>query len=94
MGTYYRNRETGKVQFHPKSGLGETFNADEIGDDGKLVKPRTSLAPTPSEIKAAKELMRDKSASPLEVAASEALVERATKTTDKPVGNSKQEGAN
>jgi|GEM_PF-4449445 len=36
--TYYRNRTTGKIQAHPKSGLGERFNADEVGQDGKPVK--------------------------------------------------------
>ena len=96
--TYYRNRATGKVSFHPKSGLGETFNADEIGEDGKPVKPRTSLAPSADELKRAKELLKDNSGTPLEQAAAEALIERAadTKTTgSKPAaGDSKQEGVN
>lgn len=57
--TFYRNRETGKVQFHPKSGLGETFNADEIEDTGKPVKPRTSLAPSKAELKERKGLLKN-----------------------------------
>jgi len=78
--TYYRNRETGRVQFHPKSGLGETFNADEIGEDGKPVKPYTSLAPSKAELKEATQLLKD-------------LSGKATKTTGNPAGDSK-EGAN
>lgn len=58
--TYYRNRETGLTQFHPVSGLGDTFNADEIEETGKPVKPRTSLAPSQAEIKEARDLMKDK----------------------------------
>lgn len=42
MGTYYRNRVTGKIQQHPKSGLGERFNADEVGQDGKPIKPHAT----------------------------------------------------
>lgn len=64
MTAYYRNRETGLVQSHPQSGLGEFFNADEIGEDGQTVKPRTSLAPSAKEIKDAKDLMKDHTANP------------------------------
>lgn len=35
MTAFYRNRETGIVQSHPTSGLGDSFNSDEIGEDGK-----------------------------------------------------------
>ena len=42
MTAYYRNRETGIIQQHPKSGLGETFNSDEVGQDGKPVKSPVS----------------------------------------------------
>jgi hypothetical protein len=55
---YYRNRETGLVQWHPVAGLGETFNADEIEETGKPVKPITSLAPSKTELKAAQDLMK------------------------------------
>lgn len=58
MATYYRNRETGKVQVHPKSGLGESFNSDEIGQDGKPIKPFVALPITKDKIKEAKSLMR------------------------------------
>ncbi len=61
---YYRNRQTGKVQMHPVSGLGDTFNADEIGEDGKTIKPYTSLAPSKTELKEANELLKDKSSTP------------------------------
>jgi hypothetical protein len=64
MTTYYRNRETDKIQSHPQSGLGESLNADEIGEDGKAVKPRTSLAPSKGELKAASDLLKDHSGTP------------------------------
>lgn len=93
MATFYRNRETGKVQSHPKSGIGESLNADEIGEDGKPVKPRTSLAPTTAELKAAKALLKGH-ASPLETAANQAVLDRvaaekakANKTTDASPGS-------
>lgn len=94
MGTYYRNRETGIVQFHPVSGLGDDFNADEIGEDGKPVKPRTSLAPTADEIRNAKALLKDNTGDPIQIAASEAVIEAASKTTaSKPAaGDSNKEG--
>ena len=92
--TYYRSLETGKVQYHPKSGLGRVFNAEEIGEDGKSVKPRTSLAPSKTEIKAAKELLRDRSASPLDVVASEQVIARAEKATpSKTSGTTSGSGA-
>jgi hypothetical protein len=37
--TFYRNRETGIIQAHPVSGLGETFNSDEVGEDAKPIVP-------------------------------------------------------
>lgn len=83
MTAYYRNRETGLVQAHPVSGLGESFNSDEIGEDGKPVKPYTSLAPTADELRAAKALLKDPSANPLDVAASEAFLAAATKNSEK-----------
>lgn len=58
MSTFYRNRETGKVQAHPKSGLGEFFNSDEIGLDGKPVKPFVKHPVTKDKIKEAKSLMK------------------------------------
>lgn len=91
---YYRNRTTGKVQFHPKSGIGDSLNSDEIEETGKPIKPRTSLAPSKDELKAAKNLLKDQSATPLEVAANEAIVKEGSKTTGKKAGDTKkQEGA-
>ena len=55
---YYRNRETDIVQWHPQSGLGDFFNSDEIGEDGKPVKPFVTLPITPEKIKDAKSLMK------------------------------------
>lgn len=55
---YYRNRVTGKIQQHPKSGLGERFNSDEVGQDGKPVKPFVGLPITKDKIKQAKSLMK------------------------------------
>lgn len=46
---YYRNRETEITQFHPVSGLGESFNSDEIGEDGKELKPRIPLGTDKAE---------------------------------------------
>lgn len=37
--TYYRNRETGIIQRHPVSGLGESLNSDEVGEDAKPIVP-------------------------------------------------------
>ena len=48
MTAYYRNRETDIVQAHPVSGLGETFNSIEVGEDGKPIdgsKPKAKRAP-------------------------------------------------
>ena len=50
MTFYYRNRETGLVQPHPTSGLGESLNSDEIGKDGKPVKPYIPLGASPEVI--------------------------------------------
>lgn len=36
---WYRNRETGIIQAHPVSGLGDVFNSDEVGEDAKPVIP-------------------------------------------------------
>lgn len=83
MNTFYRNRETDKVQSHPQSGIGESLNADEIGEDARPVKPRTSLAPSPEEVKAGRALLRDVAANP--------------KTTEAKSGtgdSNKQKGAN
>lgn len=57
-GTYYRNRETGIVQAHPTSGLGESLNSDEIGQDGKPVKPVIPLGASDDEIKRLKNLAK------------------------------------
>lgn len=62
--THYRNRETGKVFFHPKPGIGDSLNSDEIGEDGKPVKPITSLAPSKTELKAASDAMKDHTKTP------------------------------
>jgi hypothetical protein len=51
MTAYYRNRETGIVQAHPVSGLGEFFNAEEVGLDGKPVKPVIPLGASAAEQK-------------------------------------------
>lgn len=58
MTAFYRSRVTGKVQSHPKSGLGESFNSDEIGQDGKPVKPFVALPITKEKIKDAQSLMK------------------------------------
>ena len=81
--TYYRNRETGLVQYHPTPGLGEDFNSTEIGEDGKSVKPYTSLAPSADELRRAKALIADPTSSNIEVAASEALIEAAAEAKAK-----------
>lgn len=59
MTAYYRNRETGNIQSHPVSGLGDDFNSDEVGEDGKVVKPFVKLPITDDKIKSAKSLMKD-----------------------------------
>ena len=94
MGTFYRNRTTGRVQSHPQSGIGDSLNSDEIGQDGKPVKPRTSLAPSKAELKSAKALLKDHTATPIEVAANAAVVAKAAKTTEAKTGtgDSTQEG--
>lgn len=35
----YKNRETGIVQYHPRSGIGDSLNSDEVSDDSKPVVP-------------------------------------------------------
>lgn len=59
MSPLYRNRETHKTQFHPVSGLGETFNADEIDSTGNPVKPRVPLGSSSEEVKIARDAQRD-----------------------------------
>lgn len=46
MTAYYRNRETGTIQGHPVSGLGEFFNSDEVGEDAKPILPLGTAAKT------------------------------------------------
>lgn len=58
MAPYYRNNETGIIQAHPQSGLGDVFNSVEIAEDGKPIKPHTSLAPSADELRSAKQLLR------------------------------------
>jgi len=62
MTAFYRNRETGIVQSHPVSGLGESFNSDEIGEDGKPVKPVIPLGASADEAKRLRELAKDSTA--------------------------------
>lgn len=51
MSPLYRNRETEKTQFHPVSGLGDTFNSDEIDATGHPVnKPRVPLGSSQAEV--------------------------------------------
>lgn len=47
--TFYRNRETGIIQSHPTAGLGDSFNSDEVGEDGKPVKPFIPLGASTEE---------------------------------------------
>lgn len=56
MSALYRNRTTGIIQRHPVSGIGESLNSDEIGEDGK---PFVKLPITKDKIKQAKNLMKD-----------------------------------
>lgn len=58
MTTYYRNRTTGNIQGHPHSGLGESFNSEEVGQDGKPIKPFVKTPITKDKIKRAKSLMK------------------------------------
>lgn len=88
MSAYYRNRETGQVQAHPTPGLGEFFNSDEIGEDGKIVKPFIPLGASSDEAKHLLALAKDENAT-IE-AANKA---QADKTTDaKPGTGDKKEG--
>ncbi len=86
MSPFYRNRATGIVQAHPKSGIGNSLNSDEIGQDGKPVKPFVALPITPEKIGKAKGLMRGGAAT--------APVESTDTTTEAKTGtgDSKQEG--
>lgn len=59
MAPYYRNNQTGIIQHHPVSGIGDALGSTEIGEDAKPVKPRTSKKPTADELKNARQLMRD-----------------------------------
>lgn len=90
---YYRNNQTGRVQFHPKSGLGASLNSTEIADDGKPVKPRTSLAPSADEIRTAKGLLKDHSAPALDRVAAQVVVDAGKAAADKASeANSKTSG--
>ena len=59
MAPYYRNNQTGIIQNHPVSGIGDSLGSTEVGEDAKPVKPRTSKAPSADELKRAKNLMKD-----------------------------------
>lgn len=59
MTTFYRNLETGIIQSHPVAGLGDSFNAEEVGEDGKVVKPFVALPITPDKVRSAKALLND-----------------------------------
>ncbi len=80
---YYRNDTTGRVQFHPKSGIGKSLGSTEIAEDGKPVKPRTSLAPSSDELRRAKALLKDNSGTPIERAAAEAVVDAGNAAAEK-----------
>lgn len=62
MTTLYRNRKTGLIQAHPRAGLGDVFNSDEIGEDGKPVKPSVKTPVTDDKTKAARTPTGEKSA--------------------------------
>jgi hypothetical protein len=46
----YKNRETGIVQFHPKGGIGDSINSDEVDETSKPVKPRAPLGTGKKEV--------------------------------------------
>ena len=64
MSAFYRNRETGIVQSHPQSGLGDFFNSDEIGEDGKPVKPFVPLGASADETRRLTNLAKDADKTP------------------------------
>lgn len=87
---YYRNNETGKVQFHPKPGIGASLGSTEIAEDGKPVKPRTSLAPSSDELRSAQALLKDNTQTP---ATRKPRGRGASKTSGTKAGDTnKQEG--
>jgi len=55
---YYRNRETGIIQSHPKSGIGDSLNSDEVAEDGKRIKPFVKMPITGEKIKRHKSLLK------------------------------------
>ena len=61
---YYRNKSTDKIQWHPKSGLGDVFNSVEIEETGRPVKPRLPLGSSRSDLREAQNLLDDKSGTP------------------------------
>lgn len=79
---YYEHNVTGKRSWHPKSGIGDSLNATEIGEDGKPVKPRTSLAPSPEELREAGKALK----------APEGAKKPSTKTTGTKAGDTNKEG--
>jgi hypothetical protein len=89
MSALYRNRNTGIVFSHPRSGIGEALHSDEVEVTGKPVdasKPRVRLGSSKSDVAKARKSQSPKSS---------ANVSAPTKTTDSnpAVGDSKQEGA-
>ena len=87
---YYRNDTTGKVQFHPKSGIGASLGSTEIAEDGKPVKPRTSLAPSSDELRSAQALLKDNTQTP---GTRKTRARRGSKTSGTKAGDTnKQEG--
>lgn len=64
MSAFYRNRETGIVQVHPQSGLGDFFNSEEIGEDGKAVKPFIPLGASTDEARRRADLAKDPDKTP------------------------------
>lgn len=92
---YYRNNTTGKVQFHPKSGIGPSLGSTEIAEDGKAVKPRTSLAPSSDELRSAKALLKDNTQTPsaTKTKTSAPRTRKGSKTSGTKAGDTnKQEG--
>ena len=87
---YYRNDTTGKVQFHPKSGIGASLGSTEIAEDGKPVKPRTSLAPSSDELRSAQSLLKDNTQTPsTRKKATKPRTRRGSKTSGSKAGDTK-----
>jgi hypothetical protein len=76
---YYEHNVTGKRSWHPKSGIGDSLNATEIGEDGHAVKPKTSLAPSKEELREATKALKN-------------LASSAHKTTGTKAGDTNKEG--